>query len=197
MTQLLLDPSDPNQITDYTRDERGLDLFLIFTIMVAGKPAMRTAELLTNMLGHRPDDDIPRAYLKRLGERRRRALLEKHRVGQYTRIENAISGSFHLSLDDVTVDQLQGVSGIGPKSARFFVLHSQPDAHCAVLDTHILRYLRDHGEETSKTTPQSMTTYSRLEARWLELIAEEYPNQTAAQADFRIWERYSGHGDKE
>lgn len=194
---LLFDPSKPDEVTNYQRTPRELEIFFIFTIMVAGKPAMRTAELVTNMLGHRPPDDLPRRYLKRLGERRRRALLEKHRVGQYTRIENALAGSFELPLDNVTYGELSSISGIGPKSSRFFILHSRDDAHCAVLDTHILRYLRDHGIEAPKTTPQSLPKYRELENRWLELIEQEYPDMTAAQADFAIWQRYSGHGDQD
>jgi hypothetical protein len=183
---------DPRYITKYDRTPRELELFFLFTIFVANKPAIVTAEKLTAMF--RDVSRMPRDYLKRLGPERRMDLWRKHRLGQYGRIERAVSESFGLRLDVCLTSHLLSIHGIGPKTARFFILHSRRYADCAILDTHILKYLRDRGfGEVPKSTPQSDRKYRELELLWLRDIQFTYPDLTPAEADLAIWRKYSGN----
>lgn len=187
---LLIDPV--NKITDYNRNDRELQIFWLFTILVANKPAQRTAELLTRMLSHRPPDELPFLYLQKLGERRRRQWLEKHRTGQYTRIGNALTDTF-TSRIDLRVSDIHDfvrIRGVKYKTAYFFLLHSRPDVTDIVIDTHILKYLRDNGVAAPKTTPQNEQAYKILEESVRKLFARDYPEKTTAEADFLVWSKY-------
>ena len=91
-------------------------------------------------------------YLREQDEMRN--FLTYWRIGQYKRIIKSIYDILDLfkydymscenpppTLNNVTVEQLEGIHGIGPKTARFFVLHSRKDQKYAVLDTHLQRWL--------------------------------------------------------
>lgn len=185
---LLFDPRHP---TNYERSPRELELFFLFTIFVANKPAMVTAEKLTSMFGH--IKRMPRDYLKWLGPERRMVLWKNHRLGQYDRIEGAVAASLGLRLDVCTVNHLTAIPGIGNKTARYFLLHSRRSACYAVIDTHILKYLRAKGYSAPTSTPSTNNQYEILECLWLEEIRRDFPGKTAAEADLAIWRQYSGN----
>lgn len=182
---------DPRKITKYDRDDRELELFFLFTIFVANKPAMVTAEKLTSMFQN--IRRLPRAYLKWLGPTKRMNLWRRHKLGQYTRIEGAVAASLDLPLRTCLVGHLTGVPGIGNKTARYFLLHSRRAANYAVIDTHILKYLRAKGFSAPTSTPSTNNQYEILECLWLEEIKRDFPGMTAAEADLAIWRQYSGH----
>jgi thermostable 8-oxoguanine DNA glycosylase len=182
---------DPRRPTNYDRTPRELELFFLFTIFVANKPAMITAEKLTNIFGH--ITRMPREYLKWLGPARRMNLWRHHRLGQYKRIEGAVAASLGLRLDVCTVNHLTAIPGIGNKTARFFLLHSRRAACYAVIDTHILKYLRAKGFSAPASTPSTNSQYEILECLWLNEIKHDFPGMTAAEADLAIWRKYSGN----
>ena len=184
MTDTLINPR--NEVTIYDRSRRDLELFWLFSVMVANKPAHITDEKLSQMLSHRPSDELPFDYLKRLGERRRRALLEKHKIGQYTRIGRAITETFTHDIENDPREKLTEIYGVAYKTASFFVLHSRPGANIACLDTHVLAYLRDRGVDAPMTTPDEKP-YRDLEKVCLECFAEDFPGMTPAEADYAVW----------
>jgi thermostable 8-oxoguanine DNA glycosylase len=153
---------------------------------------MVTAEKLTNMFGH-IRSSLPRNYLRHLGTMGRSRLLRRHKTGQYARIERAIRESLDLPLDTCTVNQLTAIHGIGGKTARFFLLHSRRTACYAVIDTHILKYLRAKGYSAPMSTPSTNNQYEILECLWLNEINRDFPDMTAAEADLAIWRQYSGN----
>lgn len=186
---------DPLRVTDYDRSEAELQRFYLFTVFVAGKNADWAAGVVDSLL-RRADEQgqTPFEYLRQ-NEHDLHNLLVVHRVGQYGRITRAIAQSLDLNLRTCTVEDLENVFGVGPKTARFFVLHTRSDAKCAVLDTHILRWLREvHGVTTPKSTPPRKE-YARLERIALSLMAAEFPHLTPAQADLLIWSTQSGRLD--
>ena len=193
MTKLIIDPV--NKITDYRRTIRELQIFLIFSIIVAGKRADVRAALLTRMLAHRPPKEKPLDYLRRLGPKRRDQWLRKHNCGPYKQNNDAIEDvlAANLDLKRCTIHDLVQIRGIKYKTAHFFLLHSREGYDGIVLDTHVLAYLRDNGIEAPLTTPQSAKKYDELEQEVRKLFKRDYPKMTLAEADFALWKKYSGH----
>jgi thermostable 8-oxoguanine DNA glycosylase len=86
------------------------------------------------------------------------------------------------------VQELESVKGIGPKTARFFLLHSRPNQEIAVLDTHILHWMRDNGIKAPKTTP-SGEKYLKFEKMFIDIAKKN--DISIADLDLRIWTAYS------
>jgi thermostable 8-oxoguanine DNA glycosylase len=186
---------DPTNITNYNRTQSELEEFLIFSIMVAGKNASMTAKKIDSFLAQRDvwglDDKSPLEYLKWLKHNGRLVQqMVEHKLGQYSRLEGAFNGilKFKGRLDKVSVSDLESVDGIGCKTARFFILHSREDVRLAVLDTHILKWLRLHGEDAPKSTP-TKNKYKLLEQAFLN-YADKY-DMHPADLDLSIWKQYS------
>lgn len=192
---------DPLRITQYDRTQSDLEEFAIFTVLVAGKNSDSTARLVSRLLHNAPlDDETPIECLRRLdGLGSLHNYLVAHRVGQYGRILGALRGLFPLDLRTCTLDDLLAVPGIGPKTARFFLLHTRRDCDCAVLDTHVLRWMREACmvSEAPRSTPPEGPVYRKLERLALALMHGYYPECTPAEADLRIWTLMSGRLDND
>jgi thermostable 8-oxoguanine DNA glycosylase len=91
------------------------------------------------------------------------------RAGQYARIAAAFRGVLSLNLRTCTVADLEAVHGIGPKTARMFLLHSRPAQRVAVLDTHILAWLRSAAWPTCRARRRRRASTTRLELAFLDL----------------------------
>ncbi len=182
----------PTSITDFNRTERQLQVFWLFCIMVAGKNSDQTATKLSRMLQDNAENELPFDYF-RANPHAIHNMLVAHKIGQYGRIEKAIQQSLDLDLRTATVEELMGVYGVGPKTARFFVLHSRADATCAVLDTHVLKWLKVQGAlNVPDSTPPEGAEYERLGKLFLFYIKAQYPGLSVAEADLLIWSQMSG-----
>lgn len=89
------------------------------------------------------------------------------------------------------------IHGVGPKTARFFLLHSREFCDEIVLDTHILSWLK---KQTSfnwipKNTPQSKKQYDKISKLCKKLMNKYYPNLSLAEIDIHIWKEMSGRLD--
>jgi thermostable 8-oxoguanine DNA glycosylase len=181
---------NPNEITNYNRTQDELEEFLLFCVMVAGKGAKQTAMKLDEFLSHR-DGKSPLGFVEDLiNEGSLDYMMRLFKLGQYGRLASAFAGivKFKDRLKEVSANELESVSGIGPKTARFFLLHSRENIQHAVLDTHILKWLRSHGENAPKSTP-SGEKYLQLEQRFLNL-AKDY-QMSIADLDLAVWKQYS------
>ena len=195
----------PSQITDYNRGTEALQEFLLFAVVVAGKNSMIQATKLDNFLllltnsytahNHvRPLDyfDAIR-WAEPIGVAK---WLKVARMGQYTRITKAFCSIAEAepNLKIVTAAELAKIEGIGPKTSRFFVLHTQKNARCAALDTHILKHMKaEHPDEyvrsiVPKSTP-SGNLYNVLEQKFLEMV--DKTDMTVAEYDLKVWNSYS------
>jgi endonuclease III len=183
---------DPLNVTDYRRNQAELEEFWLFCVMVAGKNADQTAQKVHRLLAGRSIRQTPLGYLRSLGPSLPEAL-RGCRCGQYRRIGRALAESFSLDLRSAAVEQLQRVHGVGPKTARYFVLHTRCDAHVAVLDTHLLKWMRRLGvENVPQHTPGSLPQYLRLESLAIGLMRQTFPGMTLAEADLHVWATVSG-----
>ncbi|NBP02621.1 MAG: hypothetical protein EBU90_21370 [Proteobacteria bacterium] len=93
-----------------------------------------------------------------------------------------------LDLKTCSVSDLESVRGIGPKTARCFLMHSRRGARYAGLDTHALKYMREKGIDVPKSTPTGKK-YLELEAKFLELA--DRSGKSVAEFDLEIWRHYS------
>ncbi len=155
------------------------DAFFIFALLVAGRGARGMVPKLEALLAHRTRWPTPRE-LERPGRMVRRwwkaglidGMLRGVGTGQYGRIGGALGWWAATGLDvasgGLTVEELERVPGVGPKSSRFFMLYRRPRVRVAVLDRHILHFLRDCGVRGVPVgTPGKGATYDRLEGEVL------------------------------
>lgn len=182
----------PLAITIYDRDDEALQRFFIFSVIAAGKDSDWAAAKVGHLLRNKPPGALPLPWLRDHAADPHNVLVV-NRVGQYTRIYNAITEAADVDLRTATVEELDGIFGVGPKTARLFVLHSRPGAECVPLDTHILKWLRDlKVDDVPPETPQSKKQYHRLEGLALAFMKANYPGVPIAQTDLLLWARYSG-----
>jgi thermostable 8-oxoguanine DNA glycosylase len=183
---------DPTNITNYNRTEAELEEFLLFCIMVAGKNAKQTAIKLDIFLNFTKEDDMsPFDYINNLQENDSLdCAIKICKLGQYKRLERAFKGilQFKNRLKEVSVEELESVSGIGSKTSRFFVLHSRADQQVAVLDTHILKWMYSQGYDVPKSTPPK-GRYALIEKDFLTEC--DKAGKTPAELDLEIWKSYS------
>ena len=190
---------DPNDVTKFDRTEDELLEFWLFCLFVRGKNADVQAKKLDAFVRNirELNPDIPAGeslitVLMLSSNRKIEAALRACKAGQYTTLVKAISqtilhvGRYRMWLQTATVAELQDLDGVGPKTARFFVLHSRPGVRVAVLDTHILQYMavRDGDGSIPKATPTG-ARYAQLEEQFLTLA--DYEEVDPAAFDLAIW----------
>ena len=184
----------PQSITNYHRTQEELEEFILFAILVAGKGAEQQAKKLNDFLSRCMWEQIgkPFDHIEFLDKR---GWLEIHmkefKLGQYKRITHAFREVVKLKhkLKTITWQELIQIKGIGQKTAKFFVLHTQKNCKCAVLDTHILKWLDSLGyANVPKATPPP-TKYYIFESWFLQ--EAQARNMTPADLDLTIWKQYA------
>jgi thermostable 8-oxoguanine DNA glycosylase len=93
-----------------------------------------------------------------------------------------------INLKKCSVEELEKIKGIGPKTARCFLLHSRPNQNYAGIDTHILKFLAAKGFEVPKSTPTGRR-YRELEKEFVKLAKKA--KKSVAEYDLEIWNEYS------
>ena len=182
---------DPNDVTKFDRSEAELQEFWLFACVVAGKTAKTQARLLEGFLTALPEphntpfNRVERAYLDGLLDER----LRESRLGQYNRLSKCFVESLKVDLQTASVQDLERIHGIGPKTARFFLMHSRPNQRIAALDTHILKFLKEKEHTDITMTPASSKKYLELELRFLELA--DLAQMSPADFDLQIWKSYA------
>ncbi len=194
---------DPTDVTKYDRTEAELEEWLLFCIVAAGKTAKTQAKLLEGFLTNLREvsktltgksNQSPFQLIwnaDSIGSLR--SEIEKSRLGQYNRLEKSFrkTHDFINKMKTISIDELETIPGVGPKTSRFYLLHSRQNQNYAVLDTHILHYMRDNGLTTLKTTP-SGKVYAQTEQLFLNHA--KTINKTLADLDLEIWTKYSKNG---
>jgi endonuclease III len=179
-----------DQVTDFHKSQECLEEFVLFAIAVANKSAEPTAHRVDRLLMSCPQVGTPFQKIKHLIDLEFLGIaLVHHRFGQYNRIARAYKEVVALAPEELLdVEKLESIHGIGPKTARFIVLHSKEDARVAVLDTHILKWLRDLGHKVPKVTPKGKR-YEEVERLFLS-IADDMKMHPAT-LDLQIWKSYA------
>lgn len=188
---------DPTKITNYRLPVARLEEVMLFWVCAAGKNGVTAARCLDSLLKTwRPQAarikpkptpfDIIR-YISHVGNLAEE--MRTHGIGCFTQKAKTFLCLVWTCIDLklCTVDDLESIPGIGPKTARCFLIHSRPNQQYAGLDTHILKYLRDRGHEVPKSTP-SGRKYRELEIVFLEYVKQS--GKTVAEFDLEIWNEY-------
>jgi thermostable 8-oxoguanine DNA glycosylase len=180
---------DVTDVTKFDRTHEQLEEFVLFTICVAGKTAKIQAKKLNDFLLNNNGIDHPFECIKRLDkENKLMDEIKKVKLGQYSRLCESFRQIVKLNLKTCTISDLENIKGIGPKTARFFMLHSRPNQKIAVLDTHILKYMGSLGIKVPKSTPNGKK-YKELESKFIQIA--ESKGKNIADFDLEIWKYYS------
>lgn len=177
-------------------DRGELEGRLLYSLIVAGKSAKfadaaigRWYEAGREMIGG--DFQSPFELIQILVERGQlEESLRKARTGNYRKLARAFDFLRFVypfpDLTTVTPEILEHVPGIGPKTSRFFILWTRPEARVAALDTHVLKWLRFLGHKCPKSTPSEGLNYSRLET--VVLAEADKRGMTPRELDSKIWD---------
>jgi thermostable 8-oxoguanine DNA glycosylase len=180
---------DPTDITNFNRNEVELQEYILFCAVVAGKTAVVQAKKLDDFLKPgRIRSMTPFEYIRSLSDKEHlNHMICDAKLGQYKRLTKIFEQIVDIDLHTATMEELEAIPGIGPKTSRFFVLHSRPDQRIAVLDTHILAWLREQYPEMTipRATPQSTSRYKELEDLYLAEAAKRKVNPETL--DLQIW----------
>lgn len=206
---------DVTDVTKFDRNDHDLEEFLLLCMVVAGKVAHIQARKLAAFIdgAHSlaafcvsrqaprgtPMPTTPFGWLQAIADystvkkKDIRVLLENMKLGQYARLEAALLALLEkkLNLRTCTLEELRAIPGIGPKTARMFVLHTRRDAQHAVLDVHILRFMREELKMTGvpRNTPPEGPKYAELEKKFIAYA--QSIDRPPADLDMEIWNRYA------
>ena len=183
------------QLPTHCSDKYEKEYFLIFSIIVAGRNAKMAVEKTWRLLEFTWGEETPFDLIKHYIDHETLVQkLKSLKIGQYTRIEKALKDIINLDVETCTLDDLLACHGVGNKTARFFLLNTRKDAEYAVLDTHILKWLKSlfgNWMSVPKSTPTSGSRYALWEYKAIQAMKKEYPERTLAQADFEIWKTFA------
>lgn len=187
---------DPLNVTKFDRTEHELEEYLLFCIAVANKTASVIAPKIAQFLEAATPGEGPFDCVLRLeSEGRLRWELERARTGKYTTLVPTYPDAarrFRGRLSHVGIDELMTLKGVAEKTARYFVLHSREHAgEIAVLDTHVMKYLRHLGHAVPDRLPKG-EEYLRLERLMLSAAAEVGMSMPAF--DLAVWSHYASKG---
>ena len=192
---------DPYNITNFNRTEEELQLFLLFCIVVAGKTAYIQAEKLEQFLDSvnerlmMPEQVKP--FQTIISAEQHGILMQeiqKAKLGQYKKIYSAFKyiSENKFDLNRMTPEHLELIPGVGMKSSRFFLLHSDKNwqKHIAILDTHILKFIKENIDNRApKSTPTIKVTYKYWEDVFL--LWCEQNNKNVADFDLEVWKSFA------
>jgi thermostable 8-oxoguanine DNA glycosylase len=120
--------------------------------------------------------------------------IHKAKLGQYKKIYSAFIYiiEHNINLNFTTPIELEQIPGVGMKTSRFFLLHSDITYkdNIAILDTHILKFIRENIDHRApKSTPTITVTYKYWEDVFLYWC--ELNNKNVADFDLEVWKSYA------
>lgn len=186
---------DSANITNFNASKAELEELILFWVCAAGKNGTTAARCLDRLLTkwRSPEYSVyfypftvikTIDYYSNLEQELKEAGIGCYKSKTKTFLALINSG---INLRTCTVEDLEDIYGIGPKTARCFLIHSRPDQRYAGLDTHILKYLRSKGHEVPKSTPTG-NKYRKLEKIFLEYADQS--GMSVAEFDLHIWNSY-------
>lgn len=207
------DPYNLNDMLCCADDDRSLQDFFVFSVCVAGHSAKATHAAVERFLSeiycyndqysdydHDERDCFSEIhfYVRHNGVDGLAELLKSSGIGCYRlrarTLADVVNVYIYTGLDlrTVAAARLEEFVGIGPKTARFFMLYSRPWVEdIAVLDVHILRWMKEQGYNVPASTP-SGKRYAELEKQF---IAEAQQRGVHVRDfDFALWKQGAERG---
>jgi thermostable 8-oxoguanine DNA glycosylase len=168
-----------------------LEWKLLFSILASGRSAKATINAMRRLI--RTDQPFFELWSLIEQDGLMTRLIDA-KVGGYERLEPCLRSVIKYVYVDKRVDlrecapkDLEVVYGIGPKTSRHFILWTQPGAQYAVLEVHVMKWLRGLGYAVPETTPPPGVNYQRVEkiflseAKRLGMTAKELDDQLLSQ----------------
>lgn len=188
---------DPIKISNFNLTSEELEENILFWITAAGKNGVTSARLLNDLfyrlkfildleeitssfdtIRKVPTVEILRETMKITG------------IGNHKAKSRGFWEIVHSNIDlkTCTYNDLIKIHSIGPKTAKAFLVHTRPNQRFAVIDTHLLKFLRDQGIMVPKSTPPEGKRYNELEKAYLN-ICDSYSIDIAS-LDLAVWNHY-------
>jgi len=193
---------DPTNVTNFSLNHQELEEHLIWWIFAAGHNGVSTAKGVEKFLcaaeemlweepafyPRYPFSDI-RLVIDNCGLEELQDMLRKSGLGCWKIKSRTLDQLVHADMDlhECTLEDLEAIKGIGPKTARCFLLHSRPNQRLAGLDTHVRKYMRSKGIDIPNGS-LSRKKYLHYEEKWLELCDEE--GKEPHELDLEVWNLY-------
>ncbi len=188
---IYIDPNNVKGKLDYSLFYK--ESFLLFSVLVAGKNSTMIMKKTNSLISDFIKEDKPKSLFKYIQDNYNSQeiefLLKKNKTGKYTLLNNFFEDikNNKINLLNCSLEELENIRGVGKKSSRFFMVYNRADQKdCAILDTHILKFLRANGIEAPEQTPNGKK-YNDLEKEFLFLLKSIKPKKTLADLDFEIW----------
>lgn len=178
---------DPTDLSDVNQNKIKTEVFLLFCIAVAGKNAKVISKGINGLLSEK-EYGTPFQKIRYFIENNMLyELLKKHGLGQYNKIIKAYKEIVYsdINLYNVSINDLESFHGIGKKTSRYFILYTQNRNDIAVLDTHILKFLKRKGYNVPSQTPSSEKKYKEIENIFLNESLKYDMN--ISELDLNIW----------
>jgi thermostable 8-oxoguanine DNA glycosylase len=159
---------------------------LLYAMIVAGKSAEFANAVFSRFM--RGCSVLPFSWIAKMGDDELLERLTTAKTGNYTKLARGFRELVDAAIDlrSCGPEQLEEIHGIGPKTARFWLLWTRPNARYAALDVHILRWLREQGYAAPKATPAYTVRYQQLEKAFL--AEADKRGMTPRELDLQIWE---------
>jgi thermostable 8-oxoguanine DNA glycosylase len=188
---------DPVNITNYNQTKEQLEESILFWVCAAGKKATTAAKSLSNLLNKWSNGSSPFETIRKIIKKTNLSdEMRKHGIGCYSAKAKTFVYIVNSKIDlaKCTLEELESIPGIGPKTARCFLIHSRKNQSYAGLDTHVLKFLNDLGYQVPKSTP-TKKKYLQLENEFIKICKRS--GLSIAELDLKIWNAYSKNkGDK-
>lgn len=192
--QKVVDPYD----TDYTSKSRSdLEWWLLFSIAVAGWRSEMAAAALGRFKFYIYDAENPLMVIDDILKYDPEHIdyaFEQSRFRFKRTKRSFIEAAREFwcrDLRELTVEELESIHGIGPKTARFFLFTAVPGVRYAALDTHILKWLAKLGYDVPKATP-SGKNYEKVEGYFL--LEADKRGLAPSELDLAVWQVYKNGG---
>jgi hypothetical protein len=186
---------NPFHITQFDRTDTELEEFALFALCVAGRRSKTVAQrmgwLLNNLATPRPEADGPFRLVSTFTHEELAREIRWVGIGLHTQKAEGFLALANSGLDlrSCPVESLERLPWVGPKTARFFVLHSRPGVRLAPLDRHAMKHLRALGITKLKNPPSESHRYAKLEKCYLELA--DRAGLSPADYDLKVWRSYA------
>jgi thermostable 8-oxoguanine DNA glycosylase len=172
-------------LMNFERTTDQLEELLFFSLCVAGKNSQITMRGVNRLFEGKSH---PFRWLRSLLNKKQFIpMMKKVGLGQYNRMQKSARCMVDSEIDlhTCSVAELESLHGIGPKTARFFLAFSRKGVKVAILDVHILRWMKKHGIKTPNKTPSTRKNYWELEKKYLALARRM--KQNPAKLDYKVW----------